>query len=184
LRSFTLVLNRYSIIWLFLVCSSIYLLNTILNFKYVLSNTILIGTPYKITIVSIYNRAKSQSRVVSLIGRKWVDLVSLSIITYTVSLPFCFFFLFLSWKLRVSKKTKKSIKLRKSEKQITEKTEPWKKNRLNRLEYLKNRSVRFGFISLKLKNQTEINNRAKLEKNRAKLKNTEPISWVLVFALK
>jgi hypothetical protein len=93
LRSFTLVLNRYSIIWLFLVCSSIYLLNTMLNFKFVLSNTILIGTPYKITIVSIYNHAKSQSRVVSLIGRKWVDLVSLSIITYTVSLPFCFFYL-------------------------------------------------------------------------------------------
>jgi hypothetical protein len=73
----------------------------------------------------------------------------------------------------VNKKTKKPIKLRKPEKNN-------RKNRTvkkNRLKFLKNRPVRFGFSFITLKpkkpNRTEPNlkkNRAKPEKNRAKLK--------------
>jgi hypothetical protein len=51
----------------------------------------------------------------------------------------------------VSKKTEKPIKPRKPEKKTTEKTEPKKKP----IKILKNRLVRFGFISKKPKNRTE-----------------------------
>jgi hypothetical protein len=72
------------------------------------------------------------------------------------------------WALRVSKKTEKPIKPRKLEKKLTEKTEPWKKNQLNLLEYLKNQPVRFDFGSISL-NQTE-------KKKLIQTKNTEP-NW-------
>jgi len=64
-------------------------------------------------------------------------------------------------KIGVSKKTKKSIKPRKPE-QITEKLNR-EKNWLNRLEFLKNQLVRFGFIILKLKKP--IRTKPKPEKN-------------------
>jgi hypothetical protein len=57
----------------------------------------------------------------------------------------------------VSKKTKKSIKLRK--KNLTEKTKPWKKNRL---EFLKNWPVWFWFYKPEIKKtKPEKKNQAK-----------------------
>jgi hypothetical protein len=68
----------------------------------------------------------------------------------------------------VSKKTKKPIKLRKSEKKNNQKNRTMKKKQL---EFFKNQPVRFvfGFISLKLKkpNRTELNPN---KKNRVKPK--------------
>jgi len=72
----------------------------------------------------------------------------------------------------VSKKTEKPIKPRKPKKKTTEKTEPKKKP----IKILKNRLVRFGFISKKPKNRTEPKPK-KTEpnrKNRAKTEKTKP----------
>jgi len=48
-----------------------------------------------------------------------------------------------------------------------------KKNQLNQLKFLKNRPVRFSFISLKLKKPNRIQTEKNPEKNRAKSNRTE-----------
>jgi hypothetical protein len=79
----------------------------------------------------------------------------------------------------MSKKIKKSIKLRKSEKKNNWKTEPWK-NWLNRLEFLKNRPVRFRFD----KPETEKPNRTQTEKKPSQTGKTDPNQFEPVFVLK
>jgi hypothetical protein len=74
----------------------------------------------------------------------------------------------------VGKKIKKSIKPRKlkikNKKNQTVKQKSIKPIRI----FKKTDKFGYGFISLKPKNQTEINNRAKPEKNQAKLEKTKP----------
>jgi hypothetical protein len=71
----------------------------------------------------------------------------------------------------VGKKIKKSIKLRKLKKNN-------QKNQIVKQKpiriFKKTDKFGYGFTNLKPKNQTEINNRAKLEKNQAKQEKTKP----------
>ena len=61
---------------------------------------------------------------------------------------------------------------RENQKEIIKKTEPLKKNRLNWLEYLKNRPVRFWFHKPEIEksNRTEINKKIEPKTNWAKPK--------------
>jgi hypothetical protein len=84
-------------------------------------------------------------------------------------------------KLGVRKKIKKPIKSRKSKNN----NRIMKKNRLNRLEFLKNWPVQFGFISLKPKkpNQTKPKPKPrKTEPNRIKPEKTEPVDLNRLFS--
>ena len=67
------------------------------------------------------------------------------------------------YNIGVRKKPKNQLN-RENRKKITEKTKPWKKNQLNRLEFWKNRLVRFRFY----KSGTEPNKTSQTRKNPAK----------------
>ena len=86
-------------------------------------------------------------------------------------------------KAGVNKKTEKPIKPRKPEKKQPKKPNR-KKTRLNRLNFLKNRPVRFGFITKKLKKPNRTETDKKPEKNRAKPENPSQNRFEPVFSLK